>query len=338
LKAIRDLSYPIYIEQDNVKTFQEVFSNHVNQSRAFVVTDDNVWTLHRQVFMEMTSNLLIETIVVKPGEQSKSFEVFESLIQTLINKQIKRDDVIIAFGGGVIGDLAGFVAASLFRGISLIHIPTTVLAQVDSSIGSKVGINVSSGKNLVGAFKDPVFVYTFMPFLNTLTTREFNNGMAEVIKAGAIYDGSIIDDLQQKSFDMSILVKAIMVKVNVVKKDKYEHELRMILNFGHTLGHAIEKAHNYDVIKHGEAISLGMKYALLLGEKYGITDASTTKTLLSLFDKYNLLNHTLNDINSYIEFMKVDKKQRQDGLKFVFIESIGKAVIRRLKEEDLYVN
>ena len=336
MRTIHKLSYPIYIEEHQYTTFQDVFKKHVNQTRVFVITDTNVWLKHKDMFIEMVSGLDMEVIELEPGEGSKSFEVFQSTIERLIEKEIKRDDVLIAFGGGVIGDLTGYIASSLFRGISLIHIPTTVIAQVDSSIGSKTGINTALGKNLVGAFKDPLFVYTFVPFLTSLSEREFNNGMAEVIKAGAIYEATIIEDLLKKPFDVDVLYKAINVKVDVVSQDKYESQLRMILNFGHTLGHAIEKANQFKNIKHGEAISLGMKYALDLGEKLGITNPDASKKVIDVLNKYQLLDRKAESIHMYLPFIKVDKKQRNDGLHFIFIESLGKASIKRIKEEDLY--
>lgn len=336
MRTIHKLSYPIYIEEHQYSTFKDVFKNHVDQTRVFVITDENVWLQHEDMFKEMVFGLDVEVIVLKAGERSKSFEVFQSTIESLIEKEIKRDDVLIAFGGGVIGDLAGYIAASLFRGISLIHIPTTVIAQVDSSIGSKTGINTTLGKNLVGAFKDPLFVYTYMPFLTSLSDREFNNGMAEVIKAGAIYDASIIEDLLRKPFDVEVLCKAIHVKVDVVSRDQYESQLRMILNFGHTMGHAIEKANQFKNIKHGEAISLGMKYALDLGEKLGITDPEASKKVIDLLNMYHLLDQKVESINAYLPFIKVDKKQRKNGLHFIFIVSLGKASIKQIEEKDLY--
>lgn len=338
MKTISDLSYPIYIEDKDHKNFQTIFKNHVTHSRAFVVSDEHVWQLFSKQLKLMFGNVNIINCQIPAGETSKSLETFENTIETLIDKGIKRDDVLVAFGGGVVGDLVGYIASSLYRGIDFIQIPTTVIAQVDSSIGSKVGINLTKGKNLLGAFKDPLFVYTYVPFLSHLPEREFNNGMAEVIKAGAIMDPTILDDVLHNSFNVDVLIKAIQVKVEIVKQDKFESNLRMILNFGHTLGHAIEKANNYDVIKHGEAVSLGMQYALKLGEKMNITIPNASKKVLEALNKFQLLNHSIGSMKEYISYMKVDKKQREKGLEFVFIIEPGKAFIKTLKVDDLYVD
>lgn len=338
MKTISDLSYPIYIEDKNLKNFQTIFKKHVTHSRAFIVSDEHVWQLFANQIKLMFEDVDLIDCLIPVGENSKSLITFEKTIETLIDKGIKRDDVLIAFGGGVVGDLVGYIASSLYRGIDFVQIPTTVIAQVDSSIGSKVGINLTKGKNLVGAFKDPLFVYTYIPFLRNLPEREFNNGMAEVIKAGVIMDPSILDDLLHKPFDMDILIKAIQVKVSIVNQDKFESNLRMILNFGHTLGHAIEKANNYDIIKHGEAVSLGMQYALILGEKMNVTSPNATSKVLEVLKRFNLLKHNFESIDAYLPYMKVDKKQREKGLEFVFIKELGHAVIKTLKVDDLYVD
>lgn len=338
MKTIFDLAYPIYIESLDIKTFQTIFKKHVKRSRAFIVSDEHVWTLYSNERNNMFGDIEILDVQINVGETSKSINTYTSTTEKLIEKGIQRDDVLIAFGGGVVGDLVGFIAASLYRGIDFIQIPTSVIAQVDSSIGSKVGINLSKGKNLIGAFKDPLFVYTYTPFLKTLSEREFNNGIAEVIKAGAIMNPTILDDLLNRSFDDNTLMKAIQVKVDIVKQDQFESNVRMILNFGHTLGHAIEKANNYETIKHGEAISIGMKYALELGEKMNITSKDTTQKVLEVLNTYKLLNQSIGDIKTYIQYMRVDKKQREQGLQFIFLKDLGHAVVKTLKEEDLYVD
>ena len=338
MKTISNLSYPIYIEDKDHKNFQTIFKHHVKQSRAFIVSDEHVWQLFSEQLNLMFNDIELIDCQIPVGETSKSIEVFKSTIDTLIDKGIKRDDVMIAFGGGVVGDLVGYIASSLYRGIDFIQIPTTVIAQVDSSIGSKVGINLTKGKNLLGAFKDPLFVYTYIPFLSHLPEREFNNGIAEVIKAGAIFEPTIIEDLLRKPFDMDVLIKAIQVKVHIVKQDKFESNLRMILNFGHTLGHAIEKANNFDSIKHGEAVSLGIRYALQLGEKMNITSPKASSKVIEVLNKFHLLNQIIEPMNTYIPYMKVDKKQRENGLEFVFIKELGHAVIKTLKVDDLYVD
>jgi 3-dehydroquinate synthase len=336
LKSILDLAYPIYIE-DNLHRLNDYVFKHVEDRFIYVITDDIVYNLHGKKIKDVIPNIK-DVVIITSGESSKSIETFQETIHALLEKGFKKGDVILAFGGGVVGDLAGFVAATLFRGVPLIQVPTTLLAQVDSSVGSKVGINTSHGKNLIGAFKEPVFVYIYPDFLHTLDKREFNNGLAEVIKAGFIRDMTIISDLEKDSSITSIIYKAIQVKVAVVLKDPFEKHERKILNFGHTLGHAIEKDFDYETIKHGEAISHGMIYALKLGVKLGMTDKSQLDSMHTLLSKYHLLDQAIKPYHHYIKHTLFDKKRQGSGIDFIFISKAHEAIIQTIDFGDLHVD
>ena len=323
---LRDLNYDIHITNNNHLLLIEKLRNY---ARVFIVTDAHVYTLHQDFFNDVFDMKKTVIHVIKPGETSKSLEVYQTICDNFLDHQIKRDDVIIAVGGGVVGDLAGFVAASLLRGVDFIQVPTTLLAMVDSSVGSKVGINTRQGKNLIGHFYDPSFVHIDVNFLNTLTKRERHNGYAEIIKASLIGDPELFNQLKNPKHPIEeVIMRALQVKIDIVKKDPFESHERMFLNFGHTLGHAIEKVMNYETIKHGEAISHGMMYAIKKGIEYQITEHTLEREVENLLNQYELLNTQIGDIEMYEKQMQSDKKQRKDGLQFVLIQSIGTPIIK----------
>lgn len=335
MKSIHDLNYPIYFENSTLMSLRDYVFKHAPNKNMYVITDQHVFDLH---FKELNNTLktIKHCVIVLPGETSKSIEAYESVISELLEQGIKKDDLILAFGGGVVGDLAGFVASTLFRGIDLIQVPTSLLAQVDSSVGSKVGINSRHGKNLIGSFKEPIFVFIYTKYLDTLEKREFNNGVAEIIKAGLISDPSIIEDLIEDKPILDIIIKAILVKVSVVLKDPFESHERKILNFGHTLGHAIEKSFGYQDIKHGEAISHGMLFALKIGIQLGITPLHIMDKVKQLLHQFELLNVIIKPYDTYINDVKFDKKAHRQGIDMILLEDIGKVTIHTMEIRDLY--
>lgn len=247
---------------------------------------------------------------------------------------MKKTDVIIAFGGGVIGDLAGFVAATIFRGVKFVSIPTTLLAMSDSSIGGKTGIDSIYGKNLIGAFKEPEFVLIDTNYLKTLPIIEYTNGMAEIIKAGLIKDLKLIQYLLNNKVDeLTMIFHAINVKKEIVEADPYEENIRMLLNFGHTFGHAIEQYHNYE-IKHGFCVAEGMDLAVRYGIKIGKTPEDVKEVLEKLYEKYGLKMFNKNS-NVYLKNIKYDKKNQNENLNFIVLTKVGEAKIIKIKEEDL---
>jgi len=275
------------------------------------------------------------TLSVPSGERSKSSEEFSRLLSELAKRKVPRSGTIIAIGGGVIGDLAGFVAASYLRGITFIQVPTTLLAMVDSSVGGKTGINLPEGKNLVGAFYQPKLVVADLDTLKTLPSREFSAGMAEVIKYGAIKDEDevlfdrVAKGVKPDNYDLDkIIENCVTIKADIVKNDEFETRgQRALLNFGHTLGHAIENASDYEYL-HGEAIALGMLAATWLSTQAGLlpNEALTAmRNALAANDLPLYLRHSVN-AGRILSALEKDKKIGPDGrVQWVLLEKIGKA-------------
>ncbi len=327
--------YEIHVGYDNLDALKPLILRHHLGDSVFIISDDNVLALYETIIKQALNPLNVHIIRVAPGEQSKSFETYQSVISELIEKNIKRDDFILAFGGGVVGDLAGFVASTLYRGIPYGQIPTTLLAQIDSSIGAKVAIDLKEGKNLVGAFYAPKFVFTDVKFLHTLAPRDLRSGQAEMIKAALIGDETLLRNLEsQKPLSTDMIQAAINVKKTLVYNDPLDKGMRMILNFGHTFGHAIEKAHNYETYTHGEAISYGMVMALEIGLLKGVNDASLYERVKQLLFDYHLIETPLLTRKSYAPYIKHDKKHLKDGIHFIALKAIENPHIMTLQEDD----
>lgn len=300
----------------------------------FFIVDENVFNLYEDYLKERFKNFTYHLIVVEAGEKSKSFITYKRIINELFQKEMKKTDLIIAFGGGVIGDLAGFIAGTIFRGVKFVNIPTTLLAMSDSSIGGKVGIDSKYGKNLIGVYKQPLFVIIDTFYLKTLQKQEYNNGMAEIIKAGLIKSKELIDYLLEKEIDdLKMILMALKVKKEIVEIDPYEENIRMLLNFGHTFGHAIEQYHNYE-INHGYCVALGMDLAIRYGIQVKRTDKDILIVLKELYQKYNLKMFD-GDSNVYLNNIKYDKKHKNKHLHFVILTKVGEAKIIKIKGEDL---
>jgi 3-dehydroquinate synthase len=278
--------YEIRIGENVREELFEYLSAKHKGKRAAVVTDDNVNRLYGDsLYKGITeAGLDCRLISIRPGEKSKSLEVLAEVYEALAGFNINRGDIIIAFGGGVTGDLAGFAAATYLRGITYIQVPTTLLAQVDSSIGGKTAIDLPSGKNLVGSFYQPEIVFIDTLFLATLEERFLRDGMAEVVKYGCIKDKKLFDrllkyeSLQQCITDMEELVYiCCSIKAAVVEMDELDRGERMLLNFGHTFGHAVEQYYNYEKFTHGEAVAMGMVEITKRSEEMGLTEEGLQK-------------------------------------------------------------
>jgi len=327
-------SYPIYIGSGTLRNCAELLQKHGQFRQIVIITNDLVDGLYgNQLRKEFNKNLQVLTLHVPDGEGSKSIDQCYQLYTELIQHKIERGSVIIALGGGVIGDLAGFVAATFLRGIALVQIPTTLLAQVDSSIGGKVGINHALGKNLIGAFKQPLFVLSDPSVLKTLNNAEIRCGLGEVIKYGFIQNPEFFEYLEsnlEKALlkDDTILQHIVKVcaaeKAKVVEQDEKEAYLRMILNFGHTFGHALERLHNYSDLKHGEAVILGMKCALAYAGQQGILKSDSVQRGLNLLNRVPVsLDKTKLDIELLAEYMSLDKKVKSQQIRLILIREIG---------------
>ena len=306
---------------------------HFPEHSVFVISDHIVAELHGNT---LTAHLgkhpgFKELFSFPAGEASKNAATTGSLQDQLLAAKAGRDTVIIAFGGGVTGDMAGYVAATLHRGVPLIHVPTTLLAQVDSSIGGKVGVNHSAGKNLLGAFYQPYAVFSDIHYLSTLTNEEFINGMAEVVKYGVILDPQLWRQLEENvsaaatfnpGFIEPIIRRCIQLKIDVVEKDEKESGLRSILNWGHTVGHAIEKLSSYGV-KHGFAIAEGMNIAARLSHRLLGYPQSLVDRQKDLFNRLGLNTVRLHDyaLEDIWNIILTDKKARRQLPRFTLMRT-----------------
>lgn len=328
-------NYSVFVHANQLNRLLPLVKTHTKHPVVYLLTDETVWKLYENTLKDTLKGFDVRAVIIEPGESSKHIKHVEALAEQFIALGIHRDDLLLTFGGGVVGDLGGFIAATLFRGIRLGHIPTTLLAQVDSSIGSKTGVNLDSGKNLIGAFYDPVFVFIDTVFLKTLNKRELNNGRAELFKAALIYDKTLYDMLlENDTIKETHIIRALNVKRHFVLNDKFEAGIRMHLNFGHTFGHAIERAHQYQTYKHGEAISYGMLIAIQSGIELGITDPSIYAPIESYLKKHELITSPLH-AHDYVDALKTDKKMRAEGLHFVVLKKIGEAMVVQIQAGDV---
>lgn len=310
-----------------------------------IITDSNVEKLYGKEMINSLNEHDFETkiIAVEPGEKSKSLDTAMDIYNELLDFEITRGDMVIAFGGGVVGDLAGFVASTLLRGIPFIQIPSTLLAQIDSSVGGKVAVNLPQGKNLVGSFYHPEVVFIDPDLLKTLDKRFLYDGMAEVIKYGCIRDKGLftklmeIKDEEELFNNMEEIIKnCCSIKRDIVERDEKDTGERMLLNFGHTIGHAIEKHFRYKEYTHGEAVAVGMYSITKRSEKLGITDVGTAKLIEEMIVKYNL-PYEMPDTNKekIIGAIGLDKKNKGDSLNIVLLHRIGESFIKKINRKDI---
>ncbi|CUS81103.1 3-dehydroquinate synthase [Candidatus Kryptobacter tengchongensis] len=297
---LKNIKYPIYIGNQIIDRFPDLCRKHGVKPHLAVITDKIVAGIYLDEFVSILKKrgFAPEIIIVNPGEESKSLNVLSKVFTDLIQMKLRRDETIVAFGGGVVGDLAGFASAVYLRGVNLIQLPTTLLAMVDSSIGGKVGINHKLGKNLIGSFYHPIFVFSDVNFLKTLPKREFMCGLGEVVKYGIIMDAEIFkiiesnfDNILNLDFKLTqaLVFRSISVKSSVIQRDEKEKKFRMILNFGHTIGHGIEAGLNYRRLKHGEAVMFGMIGESFIAFSRGILREKDFSRMRNLLFKMGLV-------------------------------------------------
>ena len=311
---------------------------------ALVVTNTTV----RPLYAEALRNSLeakypkVHWVVLPDGEEYKSWSTLNLIFDALLSEGCDRKTILFALGGGVVGDMTGFAAACYMRGVPFVQVPTTLLAQVDSSVGGKTGINHPLGKNMVGAFHQPLLVVCDLATLATLPARELSAGLAEVIKYGPIYDMAFMGWLEAhmdalRARDQAALAHAVRrsceIKAEVVAQDERESGLRAILNFGHTFGHAIESGMGYGVWLHGEGVGAGMVMAAELSRRLSLVDAAFCKRLHGLIERAGLpvrapVLDAQDNAGRYLELMRVDKKAQAGEIRFVLIDGPGKAVVR----------
>ena len=324
-------NYDCMIGLDALNQSRDYLKNFI-KSKAIVITDENVDRYHHKTLDILLDDLKIEHefYVIKPGESSKCISEYEK-IMNYMSLSYHRNDTVIAFGGGVVGDLAGFVAATFMRGIDFIQIPTTVLSMVDSSVGSKTGIDLPTGKNLIGAFKDPVLCIIDPLLLKTLDDYVFEDGFGEIIKYAICFDEDLFDMISSKRFtkqsDLSEIVEiCVTIKKDIVLKDKMEQNLRRLLNYGHTLGHAVEKLSNYSVM-HGHGVAYGMK---CMAKKY----SKDYDKILEVLKMYNLDDSYDYSVDDVYDVTLRDKKNTKDMISLIISEKIGDCTILSMNKSD----
>jgi 3-dehydroquinate synthase len=305
----------------------------VDKNNAIIITDENVYNAHTKRFKNWNC------IVLKSGEEFKVQSTVDSVIEQLIEMEADRKTTLVGVGGGVITDITGYVASVYMRGISFGFIPTSLLAMVDASIGGKNGIDVGVYKNMVGIIRQPKFILHDMVFLNSLPQSEWENGFAEIIKHAAIKDAAMFKELEEKSLKhyqgrqisiCELVQRNTIIKTKVVQKDEFEKGERRLLNFGHTLGHALENQYE---LSHGQAISIGMTYASVISEKIiGFKEASRVAALLLKYDLPTFANF---DKQKVFEVLKMDKKRERKEMNYVMLEKIGKGIVKSIPLKQL---
>lgn len=335
--ALDERSYPIYIGH-GLLSQPELLTQHIKANEVLVVTNETIAPLYLHAVLDLLADYRCESVVLPDGEQFKNLDVLNQIFDQLLSKHFSRQVTLIALGGGVIGDMAGFAAACYQRGVPFIQIPTTLLSQVDSSVGGKTAVNHALGKNMIGAFYQPQCVIADTNTLNTLEDRQLSSGLAEVIKYGLINDPDFFSWLEDnisalRAREPSVLAEAIerscTDKANIVADDELEHGVRALLNLGHTFGHAIETGMGYGNWLHGEAISCGMVMAADLSQRLGwltIQDVERIKNLLNAADLPITTPEGMT-AEQFMELMSVDKKVQNGVIRLVLLQGIGKTVI-----------
>ncbi len=327
-------AYPVLIGAESVATLPQLLDQFASGGANIIVSSPLVWELHHPAFRNLSASK--DAVLVPDGERHKNLTTVGRVYETLIQRGADRAAVVIAVGGGVIGDLVGFAAATYLRGVRLVHVPTTLLAQVDSAIGGKVGVNHALGKNLIGAFHPPRLVLADPSLLATLPRREFRAGLYEVIKYGVIAKAAILEHISSSLnalFDRDpaavtdIVAESARIKTSVVSADEREYGRRRILNFGHTIGHALEAVTKYRRYRHGEAIAYGMLAALSLGVQRGVTPPDAYDAVASLIAKLGPLPPVADlSAKEVIAAIGRDKKVVAGTLHFIAASRLGETI------------
>ncbi len=336
---IGNRSYPIYIGAETNANLGEVSRNHRVTERVVIITDRNVSRhyLRRISGIFSKAGYRVHSVIVPPGERQKNLSRVSRIATEMLDQRVPRSSAVVALGGGVIGDLAGFVAATYQRGVQLIHLPTSLLAQVDSSIGGKVGVNHPMGKNMIGAFYQPLFVWTDPAFLETLPRREIICGLGEIVKYAIIRDPWLFEYLEQnldsirvlrRKETLEILQRCISIKADIVARDEHEQHVRMILNCGHTIGHALEQAGDFKMLKHGEAVLHGLLAESFLAHALGILSDSELRRIADLIARIPI-PRDLSSLrqSAILQAVSRDKKSHGDKVRFVLPAGIGETKV-----------
>lgn len=345
IKQGRKVIYNIIFEKDFSKLPEELAKLEVEHRKLCIITDSKVRNLYADDVAEIIKGCCkqVDIFAFPEGEASKNLSTIQNIYEFLIQHKYERKDMLLALGGGVVGDITGFAAATYLRGIDFVQIPTTLLAQVDSSVGGKTGVDFEQYKNMVGAFYMPKLVYTNLSALGTLDDKQYYSGMAEVMKYGLIKDADFYTWLIENMYEIherdlatleQMVLKSCQWKKAVVEKDPTEKGERAILNFGHTIGHAIEKAKNFNLL-HGECVALGSVAAAYISFKKNYISSDEFYEIRDMFVPFNL-PITIEDIDpdQILEYTTSDKKMEGDKIKFILLKKVGKAVIDKSVTKD----
>ena len=344
---LKNHSYDIFIGTGLIDQIDFFVGPHLNRKKVVIVTDETVSNLFLNRLEKSLdrSSIAHEALVLEPGEISKGWDSFIKTVEWLIEKRIERDDLIIALGGGVIGDLVGFAASVVLRGVSVMQVPTTLLSQVDSSVGGKTAINSAQGKNLIGTFHQPKLVVADTSLLGTLNRRDFLSGYSELVKYGLLGDEELYEWLNENGHQLLkgeeqitnlAVKKACETKAKIVMADEKENSERALLNLGHTFGHALEAATNYsDRLLHGEAVSIGCVLAFKFSNEIGICNSSEVDRVINHFLSMGLKTE-IKDIpgqlptsKAFVNLMLNDKKVTSGSLNLVLVHKIGAAFVAK---------
>lgn len=331
--------YDVLIGSGLLEQSGELIRNIIKAKKLCIVTDDTVDTLYaKNAFSSLTkAGFEVIKFVFPHGEQSKSAETYLSLMGFLAKNRITRTDALVALGGGVVGDLTGFAAATFNRGMDFVQIPTTLLAAVDSSVGGKTAIDIPEGKNLVGAFHQPKLVIMDTDTLRTLPEDIYRDGCAEVIKYGVICDSELFDKLTNKHVkeaEEEVICRCVEIKRDIVNEDEFDKGARTLLNLGHTVGHAVETCSDF-AVSHGSAVAIGMKIVAKASIKYGICDRACLEAIENILTTYGFTLDIPYTAEELTEVALSDKKRDGDSITLIVPEEIGRCVCRKTKTTDL---
>ncbi len=335
LKKLVDNSYDITID---------TLSNLYFDTKVAVVTNSTVSKLHLEYLLGKVTAKELHVVTLRDGEEYKNQESIDEILEALFENRFNRKSMLIAFGGGVIGDMTGFAASIYQRGIDFVQVPTTLLSQVDASVGGKTGMNNKYGKNLVGAFHQPKAVYIDPFFLTTLPSREFAAGVAEIVKMAVTFNKEFFEflesaDLNDSTVLQEVIKQAVQTKADVVAQDEKEHGIRAALNYGHTFGHVIENETKYKKYLHGEAVAIGMIMANETALKMNLMSANDATRVKLLLEKYNLpTSYNIEDSQKFYETFFLDKKSSDSSITFIIPIGIGDVKITDAVEKELVIS
>jgi 3-dehydroquinate synthase len=348
LVELGNRSYPIYIGSGLLNQ-SELYKQHIKSKQVIIVTNETIAPLYMDIVLKNLENFETEKVILPDGEQFKTLDQLTYIFDELLAKKFSRNATLIALGGGVIGDMGGFAAACYQRGIPFIQIPTTLLAQVDSSVGGKTGVNHPFGKNMIGAFYQPQCVIADADVLDTLDNRQLSAGLAEVIKYGLIRDIEFFEWLEHNINDLLnrdkkalayAIEKSCLNKAQIVSEDETETGVRATLNLGHTFGHAIETGTGYGTYLHGEAVAIGTCQAADLSRKKGWLTDTDVNRIINLFKKCHLPTLPPENLDSkrFLELMSVDKKNIDGQIRLILLTKIGEATLPTNVDKSLLVD